>query len=56
VSALEREGAAREAELAARGAEASSLADAHRAAAAQCDQYIMDLQVRCGAVVTECDQ
>lgn len=45
VGQLEREGAAREAALAARGDEAASLAEAHHAAQAQAQQYVMDLQV-----------
>lgn len=45
MAALEREAAAREAALAHRGDEAASLAEAHRAAQAQANQYVMDLQV-----------
>ncbi|GFH12871.1 uncharacterized protein HaLaN_08640, partial [Haematococcus lacustris] len=48
VGQLEREAANREAALAARGDEAASLAEATRAAQAQINQYVMDLQVRLG--------
>ncbi|KAJ9515516.1 hypothetical protein QJQ45_021666, partial [Haematococcus lacustris] len=44
VGQLEREAANREAALAARGDEAASLAEATRAAQAQINQYVMDLQ------------
>ena len=46
VAQLEREAAAREGVLAAQGDEVASLQSVAQEAQAQCNQYVMDLQVR----------